>query len=486
MTVYLVGAGPGDPGLITLRGAEVLGRADAVFYDRLSVASLLELAPATALKISVGKASDSTTGSISQREINQMLVEYGSRLKVVVRLKGGDPFVFARGGEELSALLEARVDFEVIPGVSSALSAPGFAGVPLTFRGLSDSLSVITGRSSEATLPERDYRALAQSGGTIVVLMGVATRTELAERLMAGGLDPETPVCAIRWAFARAAQVTRCCLAELGQADIHSPATIVIGKVAGLNLLGKGPPLRGLSIALTRPTSNQVLGELMSREGAKTLEVPLVEVSRSDAHREQVKELLDTRRRGDWLALTSTNSVAAVFDILRDARELHGVKVAAVGEATAKALRSRGVEADLVGAGDALALASELAKVEQAVLYPRSGASEGELESVLESSGVVVRSAVAYTTSMRTLSASEVTTLTECDLITLCSGSAARSLYEQLPRDRIPPVAGLGQSVVRATNDNGGYLDVLANQPTIESLAEAIVEWAAEKKRQNR
>src|SRR5207237_6966185 len=197
VTVYLVGAGPGDPGLLTVRGAEVLARADVVVYDRLSVSSLLDLAPPAAERISVGKAPGHP--SMDQAGINGLLVERGRAGQDVVSLKAGDPFVFARGGEEATALLAAGVPFEIVPGVTSAIGVPAYAGVPVTYRGLSTSFTVVTGHEDPWAATETDWEAVARLGGTIIVLMGVATRAAIAERLMAGGLARDTPVVAVRW-----------------------------------------------------------------------------------------------------------------------------------------------------------------------------------------------------------------------------------------------------------------------------------------------
>ncbi|HTC81835.1 MAG TPA: uroporphyrinogen-III C-methyltransferase, partial [Acidimicrobiia bacterium] len=179
MTVYLVGGGPGDPGLITVRGAEVLARADVVVYDRLSVASLLDLAPPGAERISVGKAPG--RASLPQADINALLVERGKAQEVVVRLKGGDPFVFARGGEEVAALQAAGVPFEIVPGITSAVAVPAYAGVPVTYRGLASSFTIVTGQEGEAGVPV-DWEAVARVGGTVAVIMGVAKREEIARR----------------------------------------------------------------------------------------------------------------------------------------------------------------------------------------------------------------------------------------------------------------------------------------------------------------
>ncbi|HEY3811044.1 MAG TPA: uroporphyrinogen-III C-methyltransferase, partial [Acidimicrobiales bacterium] len=196
MTVYLVGAGPGDPGLLTVRGAEVLRVADVVVHDRLADAGLLDLVPPGARRVDVGKAPG---GPVHQDEINALLIDEGRAGRTVVRLKGGDPFVFGRGGEEALALAEAGVPFEVVPGITSAVAVPAYAGVPVTHRGLATSFTVVTGHSRHAIDRETNWEALAAAGGTIVVLMGVAHRETVAARLLAGGLAPDTPVLAARW-----------------------------------------------------------------------------------------------------------------------------------------------------------------------------------------------------------------------------------------------------------------------------------------------
>ncbi len=234
MTVYLVGAGPGDPGLLTVRGAEVLGRAEVVMYDRLAAAALLDLAPAGAERISVGKTPGHP--STPQEEINRLLVEKGQAGRTVVRLKGGDPYLFGRGGEEAQALLDAGIPFEVVPGVPALSAVPAYAGVPVTHRGLSKAVTVVTGQSDPWAAPDTDWDAVARLGGTIVLYMAVANRGEIAAKLLAAGLAPTTPVVAVT-AGTRPEQVTvRTTLAGLGTADIRPPATIVIGAVAELDL----------------------------------------------------------------------------------------------------------------------------------------------------------------------------------------------------------------------------------------------------------
>ncbi len=234
MTVYLVGAGPGDPGLLTVRGKELIERADVVVFDRLSAAAMVDMAPAQAERINVGKAPGAAT---TQDDINELLVDRGKQGLTVVRLKGGDPFVFGRGGEECAALAAAGVPFEVVPGVTSASAAPAYAGVPLTHRGLSSSVTIVTGRDDETTPNEADWEAVARmgmGGGTIVVLMGAAGRAEIAHNLMDNGLDAATPVVAVTWGTRPEQVIVRTTLGGLGAADVKAPVTIVIGAVAAL------------------------------------------------------------------------------------------------------------------------------------------------------------------------------------------------------------------------------------------------------------
>ena len=234
MTVYLVGAGPGDPGLLTVRGAELLQRADVVVYDRLTTKPLLDLAPSRAQLIDVGKRA--RHAPVPQEEINALLVHHGAAGAEVVRLKGGDPYVFGRGGEEAMALIAAGIPFEVVPGVSSALAAPASAGIPLTFRDRSQCFTVVTGHEDPTGDATVDWEALAATGGPLVILMGVARVAEIAARLQRGGLDPATPVAAVHWATTERQTVTRATVATIADHDLRPPCTIVVGDVAAFDL----------------------------------------------------------------------------------------------------------------------------------------------------------------------------------------------------------------------------------------------------------
>jgi uroporphyrin-III C-methyltransferase len=234
MTVYLVGAGPGDPELLTIRGAKLLARADVVVYDRLVAAEILDLVNPTAVRFDVGKIPGQPQ---KQDEINALLIEHGATHETVVRLKGGDPFVFGRGGEEALALADAGIPCEVVPGLSSSVAAAAVAGIPVTHRGIATSFTVVTGHRMAGEV-DVDWDALGRAGGTIVVLMGVTRKAEIAERLLRSGRPFDEPVAVIHRGTQPQQRVVATTLEKLGDTEIAPPSVIVIGPVAGLNLFG--------------------------------------------------------------------------------------------------------------------------------------------------------------------------------------------------------------------------------------------------------
>jgi len=352
VTVFLVGAGPGDPGLLTVRAAAVLAAADVVVYDRLSAESLLDLAPATAERISVGKAPG--RADMTQDDINALLVERGKAGRQVVRLKGGDPFVFARGGEEAAALLEAGVPFEVVPGVTSAIAVPAYAGIPVTLRHSSTSVTLVTGHE-DPDVGEHgsvDWEAIARVGGTIVVLMGVARIGVIASRLMAAGRPADTPVASITWGTRPEQHTVRATLGTIGQQTLQAPATIVIGDVAAQNLEWfERRPLFGQRIVVTRARAQA--SEMTARLhalGAAVIEVPTIVIDDPDDGGAALRRAAAAVGSYDWLILTSANGAERLLNCLHDARDLGGVRVAAIGPGTASALAEGGVEPALVPA----------------------------------------------------------------------------------------------------------------------------------------
>lgn len=238
MTVHLVGAGPGDPDLLTVRALRLLQAADVVVVDRLVSAGVLALVNPGAEVVGVGK--DPGGASTPQAEINRLLVRLGHRYRVVVRLKGGDPFVFGRGGEEAEALVAAGVEVDVVPGISSAVAGPAAAGIPVTHRGVSSAFTVVTAHQDPATDTELNWDALARLGSTLVILMGAARAGAIRRRLLAAGRAPSTPVAVVTAATTARQRVTRLTLAELGDAPVANPSVIVIGEVAARSVLGRG------------------------------------------------------------------------------------------------------------------------------------------------------------------------------------------------------------------------------------------------------
>ncbi|NLA35477.1 MAG: uroporphyrinogen-III C-methyltransferase, partial [Actinobacteria bacterium] len=348
MTVYLVGAGPGDPGLLTRRGAELLAIADVVIYDRLSAPSLLDLAPADAERINVGKRSP---GGATQDEIHELLVRHGRTGRTVVRLKGGDPFVFARGAEEMAVLYEAGIPVEVVPGITSAIAAPAYAGIPVTRRFSSTSFTVVTGHEDPTKgRTEVDWESIAKVGGTIVILMGVANIDTIAARLQAGGLAPDTPAAAVRWGTRPEQHTIRATLGTIAAQPLAAPSVIVVGEVAGDDLAWyTHRPLFGRSIVVTRaPQQASRLTDRLHDRGASVLGVPTIDIVDAADGGAGLRAALDRVGDYEWLVVTSPNGAARTLAALGDARRLAGVKLAAIGPGTAEVLTRSLLTPDLL------------------------------------------------------------------------------------------------------------------------------------------
>lgn len=488
MAVYLVGAGPGDPGLITVRGAELLSRAELVVYDRLSVAALLELAPPGAELRGVGKRPG--RASVSQEEINRLLVEEGLAGREVVRLKGGDPFVFARGGEEAAALGAAGVPFEIVPGVSSAIAAPAYAGIPVTMRHSSTSFTVITGHEDPDKGGELDWDAAARLGGTIVVLMGVGQRRKIADRLLAGGLDPSTPVAAVTWGTHPNQRTVRTTLGELADAELSPPSTIVIGRVAGYDLAWfERRPLFGWTVAVTRarPQASELVAALRAA-GADTVEVPVIEVhdpaDGGRSLRDGLRELRDGRY--DWLVVSSPNGARRVLAELRDARDLAGVQIAAIGPGTAAALAAGNVVADLVperfvaeSLVEAFPPASDSRGSGRALLA-RAAVARDVLPEGLRDLGWEVDVVEAYRTEAAALGEDEREAVERADVVTFTSSSTVDRFLDALGERRLPStVACIGPVTAATARARGLDVHIEATVHTIEGLVDALVAHAA-------
>ncbi len=477
VTVYLVGAGPGDPGLLTVRAAEVLGHADVVVHDRLAEISLLDMAPVGADRVDVGKAPG---GPVDQDAINRLLVENGRAGREVVRLKGGDPFVFGRGGEEAQALLAAGVAFEVVPGITSAVAVPAYAGIPVTHRGLSTSFTVVTGHSRVAVDTETNWEALAQVGGTIVVLMGVAHRADIAARLVAGGLPPTTPVAAVHWGTRPAQRSVRTTLAGLGQVELQPPSTIVVGDVAGLDLSWfEDRPLFGRTIVVTRAREQASgLAERLRRSGAAVVEVPTVALIDPADGGTALGEAAAGLAEFDWVVFASTNAVERLWAHVNDARAFGSCRLAAVGAATADALAAHGLRPDLVPSGlaTAEALAAALPSGNGRVLLPQADRAQPTLAEGLAGKGWQVDVVEAYRTVTAAPVPAKLTAAADADAITFTSGSTVTGYLAVAGNPpAVPPVVvTIGPRTTAAAREAGLTVTAEAAEATIEALAEAV------------
>jgi uroporphyrinogen III methyltransferase/synthase len=441
---YLVGAGPGDPGLLTLRGRECLQQAEVVLYDRLACEELLSWAPADAELIGVGKAPGAH--SATQDEINALLVEKTRGGRVVVRLKGGDPFLLGRGGEEALALREHGLPFEVVPGVTSAIAAPEMAGIPVTHRGLAASVAVVTGHEGEGRPSGGvDWERLAGAVDTIVILMGVGNFGLIRDRLVSGGLPAETPVAFVERGTTprqRSVHTTLgAAVADAEAAGVAAPSVIVVGKVAALGRelnWFERLPLQGKTILLTRPLAQAgELSDMLRRSGAEPVVIPAIEIAPPEDFG-PLDDLLRQASGADWLVFTSTNAVAAVvsrlWDLGLDLRALAGPRLAAVGARTAQSLEEHLLRVDLIPAEyttEALAQALIAPGVAgKKVLIPRSAQGTELLREELCQAGAEVLVAPAYRTLPVTGNAERLREAVRCgppDAVVLTSSSCVHS-----------------------------------------------------------
>jgi uroporphyrinogen III methyltransferase / synthase len=492
VTVHLVGAGPGDPGLLTVRALELLRRADVVVYDRLSQESLLDLAPAAAERIDVGKAPGHVR--LTQPEINDLLIERGRRGDAVVRLKGGDPFVFARGGEEAAALRDASVPFEVVPGITSAIAVPAYAGIPVTLRHSSTSVTIVTGHEEPgvAGVDGRvDWQAVARVGGTIVVLMGVARIGRIAAELIAAGRSPDTPVAAVQWGTRPEQRTVRATLSTIADQPLGTPSTIVIGDVAASDLAWfENRPLFGRRVVVTR--AREQAGELVAQlqaQGAATVEVPAIEIR--DPADGGAALALAADRLGDysWVILTSSNGARRLLEAVRgkgrDSRAFAGARLAAIGPGTAEALATASLVVDLVPprfvAESLLEVFPEPTdRAGNRVLLVRAVVARDILPEGLRAKGWDVEVVEAYRTEQAPLAEEQAVAVAGADVVTFTSSSTVTNFLAAMGDRPIPAVVvAIGPITAATAREHGLAVDVEAEIHTIEGLVDALVAWAA-------
>lgn len=485
MTVYLVGAGPGDPGLMTVRGAEVLATADVVVYDRLSVADLLDLAPPDALRISVAKSAGRAV--MPQEEINALLVEHGRSGRSVVRLKGGDPFVFARGGEEAEALRAAGVHYEVVPGVTSAIAVPAYAGIPVTLRHSSTSFTVITGHEDPDSGDTIDWDAVARLGGTIVLLMAVGRIVPIVDRLLSAGLPPDTPAAAIRWGTRPEQHTIRSTVQAIVREELEAPSVIVIGQVAGTDLdWFESRPLLGTRVVVTRPRQQvSRLADRLRDEGAATIAVPTIEIVDPDDGGVALRAAVAELRSYDWVVLTSANGAERFCAELRDARDLATCRIAAIGPGTADVLLDHNLVADVVPerfVAESLLEALPLPSADDhgRVLLARAAVARDVLPDGLRAMGWRVDVVDAYRTVPVAPTDEQRARVREADVVTFTSASTVENWVAAFGPDEVPAmVACIGPITADAARRAGVRVDLIADVHTIDGLVDAIVERVA-------
>jgi uroporphyrinogen III methyltransferase/synthase len=499
--VYLVGAGPGDPGLITVKGLACLQKADVIVYDRLVNPGLLRQAPRGCEMIDVGKSPQRHT--LPQEAINALLVEKALAGKVVVRLKGGDPFLFGRGGEEAEALAEAGVPFEVVPGVTSAIAAPAYAGIPVTHRQQTSAFAVITGHEDPTKADSSlDWQKLATGVGTLVCLMGVGNLPQIVAKLIEHGRDPRTPVAIVQQGTEARQRTVTGTLADIVQkaraADIKPPAVTIVGEVVALRDKLRWfdtKPLFGKRILVTRSRQQaSALSERLRHLGAEPLEYPAIEIA-PPKDMNPLDEAIARLSAYDWLILTSTNGVRAFVDRMSEkgvgTLALSKLKIAAVGPATSQALAGYGLRVDYVPeVYTTKEIAAGLGDVAgQRVLLPRAERAPKQLAQALRTKGAVVDEVVAYRT-LAVRAADELKALLgegQIDIVTFTSSSTVRNLVRMLDGDverlRGPLVACIGPVTARTAKRLGIGVDVVAREHTIAGLVEAIVTAVAERRR---
>ncbi len=510
--VYLIGAGPGDPGLITVRGLQCLRAADVVVYDRLIPTALLAEAPA-AQWIDVGKRPGHHP--VPQEEINALLVAHGQAGKRVARLKGGDPFVFGRGGEEAEALAAAGVPFEIVPGVTSAIAAPAYAGIPVTYRDLACSFVVLTGHRREgAEKPACDWSA-AVGADTVVFLMGVGNLAAIVENLLAAGKSPATPAAVVASGTCARQRTVTGTLQDIAeradQAGIRPPAALIVGEVVNLRAKLRWfdrpdrRPLLGLRILNTRPAHEAAeLTARLTDAGAEVIPLPAMRVAPPadpgplDAVLHAIATAAPGRPAYHWIVFTSPNAVEAFMERLlaadgpddkgrhRDLRLLAGMQLATVGPGTTAALRRYGLLADLTPAhATGRDLAAALPDVSgQRILLPRSDQALRDLPEALAARGAEVTEVIAYTVKPAAPNPAGLAALNagEVDVAVFFSPSALRGLRDMLDRPlaealRGVAIACIGPTTAAAAHALGLEVTVTPDESSVDSLVAALVAW---------
>ncbi|MGN1038824.1 MAG: uroporphyrinogen-III C-methyltransferase [Mailhella sp.] len=506
MYVYLIGAGPGDPGLLTCKGRKALSEADVIVYDYLASDELLSLAKPDAERIYVGKIAGNH--AMKQGDINKLLVAKAKEGHIVARLKGGDPYIFGRGGEEAEELADAGIPFEEIPGISSSIAGPAYAGIPLTHRAYSSSVTIITGHE-DPTKPGsvHNWSALARSASTLVFLMGMKNLPDIASKLISSGMDKNTPAALIHWGTTDRQRSLASTLASLPEDAVRehftNPSIIVVGDVVRLkDKLDwfEKKPLFGRTVVVTRAREQaSESAALLASKGARVIQFPTIKILPMPDYAE-LDEVLNNLSRYGWIVFTSVNGVRFFRERLEalelDARALASVKIAAIGPATAGAVKAMGIRPDLVPSSY---IAESIAKAmlergmeKERVLLPRAKEARDVLPRELTNAGAKVDVIAVYENVPSDDNREQVMAALEkgnLDCITFGSSSTVRNFLASIPLEELkkyPNVrfAAIGPVTANTMRELGISPDIQPEEYTIPAMVEAICTAFAQREKQ--
>jgi uroporphyrinogen III methyltransferase/synthase len=498
--VYFVGAGPGDPGLITVKGLDCIKEATVVIYDRLACARLTAFAQPEAELIYVGKSPEHHT--LRQDEINLLLVRKAAQGAIVARLKGGDPFVFGRGGEEAEALCQAGIPFEVVPGITSATAAPAYAGIPVTHRNYTSAVAIITGNEDPLKKDSAvAWDKISTGAGTLVFLMGMSNLTKICDRLITNGRHPQTPVALVRWGTRPEQRTLVGTLEDISlkadRAAFKNPAVIIVGEVVllreKLNWFEK-KPLFGKRVLVTRSREQaSTFSAAIEALGGEPLEFPTISVAAPENYA-PLDDAIKNLRNFSVIIFTSVNGVKSFFKRLRqqgkDIREMGPARICAIGPKTKEALENHGLLVDYVPeeyrAEKIIAGLRDKVGPGTKVLLPRADIARKVLPDALAAMGADVSEITAYRTAMGGGNApvlKEMLRRKKIDLVTFTSSSTVRNFIKMLDATNLNDlltsvtVACIGPITAGTARELGLKVDVAADNYTIEGLLEAILKY---------
>ncbi|GAB4260852.1 uroporphyrinogen-III C-methyltransferase [Thermincola ferriacetica] len=496
--VYLIGAGPGDPKLITVKGLECIQKADVIVYDRLASPRLLTYARPDAELIYVGKSPDRHT--LKQDEINMVLVEKALAGKNVARLKGGDPYVFGRGGEEAEKLIEYGIEFEVVPGITAGIAVPAYAGIPVTHRDFTSTLGIITGNEDPTKEDSSiDWSKISTGIGTLVFYMGMANLPHIVDKLIANGRPADTPIALIRWGTRPEQQTLVGTLADIVDkaraAEFKNPAIIIVGEVVTLRdklSWFEKKPLFGKRVLVTRSREQaSALSEKIEALGGEPWEFPTIDIAEPDDFG-PMDRAIEEIEKYDWIILTSVNGVKSFFkrlnDKTKDIRDLKGIRLCAIGPKTREELEKYGLRCDFVpNEYRAEAIIEGLKNEDMSgkkVLLPRADIARKIIPDTLKELGAEVEEVVAYKTVMGAGNAQllrDMLAEKKLQILTFTSSSTVKNFVQMLDAPNLQDlladvtVASIGPITSNTAKELGIRVDVEAQEYTIDGLVEAIL-----------